>query len=146
MARRAWHARRLPARDLVTVLRAFVVLIVVEALIRTVRLPRLSRWLGVRVDLRPATTSAELLPLEELPPAAQRQLRCTWKVVDAWPFSRGPCLRRALVGGHLVRRLDPAVRLGVTGAGDTLLAHAWLEIDGRPLERIEDYSRFEALR
>lgn len=118
-------------------------MVLVESLIRWVRLQRLGRWLGVRVDLRPTTTRGELLPLEELPPTAQRQLRWTWKVAEAWPFGKGPCLRRVLVGGHLLRRLDPAVRLGVIGEGHTVLAHAWLEIDGRPLERVDDYVRFE---
>lgn len=141
--RRARRALRLPPCEVLTVVRALYVIILVELSIRWVRLQRLGRWLGVRVDLHPTTTSGELLPLEELPPTAQRQLRCTWKVADAWPFGQGPCLRRALVGGHLVRRLDPAVRLGVIGGGDTLLAHAWLEIDGRPLERVDDYARFE---
>ena len=50
---------------------------------------------------------------------------------------------RALVGGHLLRQLHPAVRLGVAATGDELLAHAWLEIDGRPLEAVEHFARFE---
>ena len=40
-----------------------------------------------------------------------------------------PCLRRSLVAGHLLRRHDPSLRLGVGGAGDALFAHAWIEID-----------------
>jgi hypothetical protein len=47
------------------------------------------------------------------------------------------------VGGHLLRELGPSVRLGVARAGDELLAHAWLEIGGRPLESVEHFARFE---
>jgi hypothetical protein len=134
---------RLPPRELLTTVHAVAVLIVVELLIRWVPLPRLSRMLGVEVNLQPARSEAEQLPVGELPARARRQLRCTRRVADAWPFSRGPCLRRALVGGHLIRHLHPAVRLGVTGAGDTLLAHAWLEIDGRPLEAVAQFNAFQ---
>lgn len=143
LARRLPSVLRLPARDLLTMLRVLAVLVVVELSIRWMPLPRLSRVLGVRVDLRPGRADIEQLPLDELPPRARRQLWCTWKVADAWPFSRGPCLRRALVGGHLLRDLDPAVRLGVTGAGDALLAHAWLEIDDRPLETVTGFTAFQ---
>ena len=143
VARRAVRALRLPPRELLTTLHATAVLAVVELLIRWVPLPRLSRLLGVKVNLQPARSDAAQLPVDELPTPSRRRLRCTRRVADAWPFSRGPCLRRALVGGHLIRHLRPAVRLGVAGAGDTLLAHAWLEIDGRPLEPVTQFNAFQ---
>jgi hypothetical protein len=31
----------------------------------------------------------------------------------------------------------------VAGAGDTLLAHAWLEIDDRPLETVAAFNPFQ---
>jgi Transglutaminase-like superfamily len=133
---------RLPPRELLTTLRALSVIVVVELLIRWVPLPRLSRVLGVRINLEPAPAESERLPATELPPRARRQLRCTRRVADAWPFSQGPCLRRALVGGHLLRDLGPSVRLGVGRAGDSLHAHAWLELDDRPLEHVGDFSLF----
>jgi hypothetical protein len=141
--RRIPRLRRLPPKEILTTLRVAVVIVIVEVLVRTVRLPRVSRLLGVRVDLTPRVGSADQLPLRELPERARRQLRCTRRVADAWPFSHGPCLRRALVGGHLLRRLHPSVRLGLTGSGDQLLAHAWLEIEGRPLESVDRFVRFE---
>jgi Transglutaminase-like superfamily len=140
LGRRAARALRV----LITTVHAVAVLAVVELLIRWVSLPRLSRMLGVRVNLQPSPPGAERMRMGELPARARRQLRCTWKVADAWPFSRGPCLRRALVGGHLIRDLRPAVRLGVAGTGDTLVAHAWLEIDDRPLETVTDYKLFQS--
>jgi Transglutaminase-like superfamily len=141
--RRMPRLRRLPPREILTTLRVAVVIVVVEVLIRWVSLPRLSRLLGVPVDLRPRQDQREQLPLGELPDRARRQLRCTRRVADAWPFSHGPCLRRALVGGHLLREFKPSVRLGVAATGDELLAHAWLEIDGRPLEAVDRFARFE---
>lgn len=141
--RRIPRVRRLPPKEILTTLRVAVVIVVVEVLVRVMPLPRLSRVLGVAVDLTPRIGPSDQLPLRDLPERARRQLRCTRRVADVWPFSHGPCLRRALVGGHLLRELDPSVRLGLTGSGDELLAHAWLEIDGRPLETVDHYVRFE---
>jgi hypothetical protein len=47
------------------------------------------------------------------------------------------------VAGHLLRRLDPALRLGLTGAGDGVFGHAWLEIGDRPLEDVAAFSLFQ---
>jgi hypothetical protein len=144
LARRAPRAlARLPRRALLTTVHAAAVLAAVELSIRWVPLPRLSRLLGVGVNLAPAHPGAEQFPLETLPERAHRQLLCTWRIADAWPFSRGPCLRRALVAGHLLRALEPSVRLGLSGSGDSLVAHAWLEIDGRPLEDVSAFDPFQ---
>jgi hypothetical protein len=134
---------RIPPRDWLTMLHAAGVTVVVEALIRWVPLPRLSALLGVRVDLTPAREEREQVSIGELPSDARRQLRCTSRIVDAWPLSKGPCLRRSLVAGHLLRRHHPAVRLGVAGSGDDIHAHAWLEIDGHPLEAVDGFTPFE---
>jgi hypothetical protein len=133
---------RLSPREVLTTLHATVVLAIVELSIRWVPLPRLSRILGVRVNLAPAPDVVPL-PLTELSPTARRQVSCTRRVADAWPFSRGPCLRRSLVAGHLLRRHDPTLRFGVGGAGDTLFAHAWIEIDDRPLEDVSGLGVFQ---
>jgi Transglutaminase-like superfamily len=122
------------------------VMAVVELLIRWVPLMTLSRLLGVRVNFAPVRPGAEQMSAAELPPAARRQLRCTRRVADVWPLSRGPCLRRSLVAGHLLRDHDPAVRLGVAGSGDHLLAHAWLEIEDRPLENVAELRVFHEAR
>ena len=94
-----------------------------------------------RLDLTPAAPRSTATAGAELPARSARQLRCTRRVVDVWPFSEGPCLRQSLVAGHLLRDADPAVRLGVAGAGDGCCAHAWVEIDGQPLEDVSDVRR-----
>jgi hypothetical protein len=142
IAKRVGRLLRMPPRELLTTIHVVIVLAVVELLIRWVPLPRLSRLLGLRVDLTPGSPGAQQMHLAELPPHAQRQLRCTQRVTDHWPSARGPCLRRSLVAGHLLRVHDPAVRLGTVGAGDTLVAHAWIEIENRPLETIDDFRPF----
>jgi hypothetical protein len=143
IARRCGRFLKLPPREILTTLHAVLVLTVVELSIRWVALPRLSRILGVRVNLAPAPADVEPLSFSELSPSARRQVRCTRRVADAWPFSRGPCLRRSLVAGHLLRRHDPTLRLGVGGAGETLFAHAWIEIDDRPLENVAGLGVFQ---
>jgi hypothetical protein len=143
MLRRSGCLVRQSPRDALTIAHIGVTIALVELLIRWVRLPTLSRMLGVRLDLGPAA-SAEAMPLRDFPSIVQRQLRWAWKVADLWPFSKGPCLRRALVGGHLVRRLHPVLRIGLGCGSDELSAHAWLEIDGKPLEYVDRYATFVA--
>ena len=132
------------AIEMVSTVYAVVVLALVEATIRWVPLPRLSSLLGCPVELSPSTSGPVIPSSHELGRRARRELRCTQRVADAWPLSRGPCLRRALVGGHLLRRLGTSIRLGTYDDGESLVAHAWLEIEGRPLEDVSNYRRFES--
>ena len=144
--RRLLTVARVLALEVVTTIRVSATIVVVEVLVRTVPLPRIGRLLGCRIDLTPSADvdePARRVEPDELAPSTVRRLRCTHRVADAWPFSHGPCLRRALVGGHLTRNLDPSIRLGVKGTGDEVAAHAWLELGGRPLEDVSDYARFE---
>ena len=128
--------------ELVTTVYAALVLAVVEATIRWVPLPTLSSGLRCPVDLSPSVGGAAIASSHELGRRARRELRCAQRVADAWPLSHGPCLRRALVGGHLLRRFGTRVRLGTYDDGGSLAAHAWLEIDGRPLENVSNYRHF----
>ena len=129
--------------EFLTALHTLVVLVVVELLIRWVRLPRLSRMLGVRLDLAPVRMDGEPLRESDLTPRELRQARIARRLAGVWPFGRGPCLRRSLVLGHLLRRRRPTVRLGVANAGEDLFAHAWVEIDGRPLESLAGITAFQ---
>ena len=141
-ARRSLRVLLLLTLEIATTLRAVPTLVVVEVMVRTMPLSRTSRLLGCAVSLEPARSDAERLRPWHLSRAGRRRLRCAGRVADAWPFSRGPCLRRALVGGHLVRELDPVVRLGTARRDGELMAHAWLEIQGRPLEDVEHFAMF----
>lgn len=69
--------------------------------------------------------------LSRLSPAERRRLRIVGVVAERWPFGGGPCLRRALVTGRVLRRLHPRLFLGVARApSGGFCAHAWLELDG----------------
>lgn len=133
---------QLPPNEILTTLHAVGIIILVELLIRKMPLPRLSQLLGPRVSLEPAVPGAERMRLRDLPERGRRQVQCTKRVAHVWPFSQGPCLRSALVTGHLLRKHDPAIRLGLVQGGDDLYAHAWLEIDGRPLEHVAAFDVF----
>jgi hypothetical protein len=134
---------QLPPSELLTTLHVVALISIVESLIRWVPLPRLCRLLDCRIDLQPACPNVEQLPVTDLPPRARRQVSCTERVARAWPFGKGNCLRSTLVSGHLLRDLQPTVRLGLRGRGSTLSAHAWLEVGGRPLEPVSDYEPFQ---
>jgi Transglutaminase-like superfamily len=137
------QALQLSAAEILTALHTLVVMVVVELLIRWVRLPKLSRMLGVRLDLEPVQMSGEPLREADLTCSELRQVHIVRRVTGVWPFGQGPCLRRSLVIGHLLRRRNPAIRLGVATAGEDLFAHAWVEIDGRPLERLAGITAFQ---
>jgi hypothetical protein len=141
LRRRLHRIPALPPRELLTTLHALGVLVTVELLIRWLSLPRLVALLGVRLDM--ASPAAVPITPVELSRRAEARIRGAERVAAVWPFCEGPCLRRSLVTAHLLRSEHASVRLGVAGSGPELRAHAWVEIDGRPLE---DVSEFAVLR
>ena len=83
-----------------------------------------------------APAAAETIALDSLPESAQRSLRAARRVARRWPFSTGPCLRRALVGGHLIRGRRPAIRIrggvGQRSDGSSRMARARWSTAGGP--------------
>lgn len=124
--------RGLGPADLGRTVIAFGLAVVVEVGLRTLRLPRLARLLGVPLV---TTTQPGEPPVGRvvLPHAAFRRLAAARRALRHWPFGDS-CLRIALVGGCMVRRLDPALRIGVAKHEGEIKAHAWLEIQGRSLD------------
>ena len=124
--------------------RAFIVgsWVVVDLALRAgVSLPVLARFAEVSLETgtssRPEGPPASITEVEDLgghaplSPAERRRLRIIEIVADRWPFGDGPCLRRALVAGRVLRRLHPRLSLGVARRQNgALIAHAWLELDG----------------
>ena len=145
LATLAWglaRTLRLPPRSILTTIRVALVMAVGEVLVRRTPLPRVASLLNVRLDLRPSSAPTSPVDVTTLPAVAQRQITCTNRVADVWPFSDGPCLRRTLVAGRLLRQHDPSIRIGLRGADADMIAHAWLEIDGHPLEDVSDVGAF----
>lgn len=118
--------------DLARTVAALMVAVVVESGLHTLTLPRLARSLGVPLD--PSTRSeVEIADPVIVPHWARRRLVATRRALRWWPFGDS-CLRMALVGGCLVRRLDPVLRIGVMRHEGEIKAHAWLEIGGLSLD------------
>ena len=122
-----------------------IIAVIVEVGLRLSTLPRLTRFLGIRLapdgepEQQDATDPADL-------PAAwiRRRVVAMNRVFGHWPFD-GTCLRRALVLGHRIRRLHPTLVIGVRHDDAGLLtAHAWLVVSGIALDPLA--SRYEALR
>lgn len=111
---------------------ALGVAVAVEIGLRTIRLSRLSRWLGVPLATGsdPRTSDPRLVVV---PRRARRRLAAAGRALRYWPFGNS-CLRVALVGGFLVRDLDPILRIGVAKHDGEIKAHAWLEIGGLSLD------------
>jgi len=108
-----------------------------EVGLRTVPLDVLCRRYGIRIGRErghtPLPVSAAALTPSEV--AALRTVERVYRFGAR--AERGTCLRRALVGGALLRKRAPVLRLGCTRIGSDVRAHAWLELaaPGRPADR-----------
>ena len=102
--------------------------------LRAIGLRRTQRWLGLNRPIDPGSPS----PSSQAMADAQRLAE-----LAAIAGRRGPlnttCLRQALAVQWWLRRrgLDPQLRLGARKVGDSLDAHAWVELDGTPLAQDE---------
>lgn len=122
-----------------------VVATVVEVGLRTTSLPRVCRWLGVRLDLTTPATAVGSSPT--LPRWAADSAAVVDRVLRRWPMGE-TCLRRCLVLGHRLRGLDPVLRIGVRrGPAGEFLAHSWLEIGGHSLDAtFSDFAPLDGVR
>ncbi len=145
MTRPRLAIRGLGPTDLGRTAAAFLLAVIVEVGLRTLRLPRLSHLLGVPLDTS-VQRNAEITEPVIVPRWARRRLAATRRALKYWPFGDS-CLRLALVGGALVRRLDPILRIGVAKHEGEIKAHAWLEIGGLSLDPGSvDFAPVESIR
>jgi hypothetical protein len=118
----------------------------VEAGLRLSTLPRLTQLLGIRLsqDCEPKRQQDSALP-SGLPVLwLRRRALAVERVFRHLPFN-DTCLRRALVLGQRIRRLDPTLVIGVRhDESGGLAAHAWLVVSGVALDPLA--AQFEALR
>lgn len=143
MRARLRRLRSLSPLEVLTLAHAFAWLVVVEVLVRRTRLPRACRWLGITLDADSGPAPDEGTPPPTLTPRAEEQLWAAWVLAERWPYADGPCLRRSMVAARLIRRHDPVLRLGVALRDEGILAHAWLEVEGHPLEDLGDLLAFQ---
>lgn len=147
MTNRLMLARAVPVREWPSIWAAVVIAAAVEAGLRVMRLPRLAAWLGTPLRLE---RESPPMPADggttRLSAAERRRLRAARRVLRHWPFG-DTCLRRALVSGHVLRRRNPVIRMGVAKVEGRIQVHAWLEIDGVSLDPMgaATYRTFEAM-
>ena len=101
-----------------------------ELSLRLRGLPKTCRAFGIKLELdgRAPTSDCASLPARFLPVA-----RRAHQIVRRWPFG-DTCLRRCVLLGWQINSLDPVLRIGIRMADGGLVAHSWLEVDGRPLD------------
>lgn len=104
----------------------------VEIGLRTMRLPRLARIVGVPLG-EAGPGPARQLGVGDLSPRMVRRLRISAKVMRHWPFDE-KCLRRSLVCGCRIRSVEPALIVGVAVVEGEVKAHAWLMVGGATLD------------
>lgn len=103
----------------------------VEVVVRLVPLPRVAGWLGV--SLLPVEVPAA--PPPTLPQWTRVRIETAWRVTTRWPAGpKGKCLRTSLVTGHRLRRLQPAMVIGVRRGTTGIGAHAWVVVAGGALD------------
>jgi hypothetical protein len=135
--------RRIDRRDWPAVLVTVAVAVVVEVGLRTTRLPALARRVGA--PLAAAATETSRPPGElDLPADTVRRLQIAVRILRHMPFDE-KCLRRSLVCGWHLRRLDPELVVGVAVVDGEVKAHAWLTVHGVSLDPSGSAS-FAALR
>lgn len=118
-----------------------LVAIFVEIGVRMVPLPRLARWLGVRLS----EGNVPVTPPPVLPYWVAPRLDAVARVLQRWPVPyEQACLRHSLVTGQRLRSLDPELVIGVRRVDGSLTAHAWLAVCGGGLD--PSAGSFSALR
>jgi hypothetical protein len=131
----SWSARLMVVEVAALVVGAEVALRVapIDAIARRVGAPLAD--VGVAVDpTMPPLEEESLTDHELLLFAAGDWVLARW-VYDA------TCLRRALVGGWILRRRHPELRIGLVEEGD-VAAHAWLVVEGRSIGAQANVSSF----
>jgi hypothetical protein len=124
------------------------VAVVVEVGLRTTTLPRLARVLGSPLTVDGFEAYAVPADAPRLPDWAVRRMNAVRRVLRHWPFGDS-CLRHALVSGALLRRLQPALQLGVAKVDGEIRAHAWLVVSGTvvdPRRAVASYLPLTAVR
>lgn len=137
--------RKLTMADLGWTAFAFLLATAVEIGLRTMRLPRLARTMGVPLLVDQSPHNPGAATPTSFPGWARRRLAASRRALRHWPFG-DTCLRKALVGGAMIRSLHPALRIGVAKHDGEFKAHAWIEIAGVSLDPgSQDFATVESV-
>lgn len=80
-------------------------------------------------------------------PLSMARLERLVEIAGRYAPVEATCLKRALVLSWLLRRrgITTTLQIGVVRQGEALAAHAWLEVEGRPILGVSDDERYERL-
>ncbi len=123
---------------------ALVLAAVVEVGLRTTTLPKLAKALRTPLAVNGFDAIAEQADAVLLPRWAVQRMHAVRRVLRHWPFG-DTCLRQALVCGWMVRRLHPALQLGVAKVEGEVRAHAWLVVNGTVVDPRRAVSSYQPL-
>jgi len=147
----SWTHGRVALRRAFRLLDPQVVLValVVETGLRFSTLPRLTRLLGIRLahDGESEQQEDSGFPSDLPAPWIRRRAVAVNRVFRHGPLE-GTCIRRALVLGQRIRRLNPTLMIGVRrDDSGALAAHAWLVVTGIALDPLAThYETLHGLR
>ncbi len=148
MSRRQLRIPRVRPAEVPGLCAALALAVVVEVGLRTTTLPRLARALHTPLAVDGSEAYADPTVATLLPRWAVRRMDAVRRVLRHWPFGDS-CLRQALVCGWLLRRLRPALQLGVAKVDGEVRAHAWLVVNGAvvdPRRAVSSYQPLTAVR
>ena len=142
---RSWWAW--PAEEKAELLELLFLASIAEVAVRLIRLPSLTRRLGITLVEDGDGASTPAAAKGTLSAATiERRAASVDRLYRAWP-RHNSCLRRSLVLGFRVRRAHPTMRIGVAQEAGEIRAHAWIEVDGRVLgEATGDYAPLHSPR
>jgi hypothetical protein len=144
MRRRRMRVPRIRVAELPSLCVALAVALIVEVGLRTTTLPRLARALGTPLAVNGFDAYADPADAVLLPDWAVLRMHAVRRVLRHWPFG-DTCLRQALVCGAMVRRLRPALQLGVAKVDGDVRAHAWLVVGGTVVDPRRAVSSYQPL-
>ena len=108
-----------------------LVCLAVEVGVRLLPLPRVAQLCGVALQSAAVPTD----PPAVLPQWSRVRIETAWRLTTRWPVGpRGKCLRTSLVTGQRLRRLQPALVIGVRRDATGIGAHAWIVVGGGALD------------
>ncbi|MGD9794376.1 MAG: lasso peptide biosynthesis B2 protein [Acidimicrobiia bacterium] len=145
-ARRARKLAVLRPIDVVELPVLAVLLLGIEIGLRTTRVDRVARALGVQFLTTASATDAQDALHPGVPePLTQRERRWTnnaARLIRRWPLD-ATCLRRSLLLGWILRKRQPTLTLGVRMDNGEVKAHAWIRLGSTDLDpAASDYLPF----
>lgn len=133
----------MPPRQILDIVVISVVAIRIEAALKHGGVSKAAQIGAVHVGMDGSSATPGAATDAGLSRRELEKLDVAWRLLRHGPFN-GTCLRRAIVGGYLLRRHDPILRIGVAKSDGVVSAHAWIDVGGVSLDP-EGSQRFAIL-